>query len=72
MTAASDPSTVELDAAQVTFGGFEWTVPAVILTVPGLLLLVGVLTQAVVGVLFVPITRRSMAADRRRRRRRSV
>lgn len=57
-----------LDTAAVAFGGFEWAVPALVLTVPGLLLIVAVLAQATIGLAFLPVARRWLGADRRRRR----
>jgi hypothetical protein len=52
------------------FGGFEWAVPAIVLTVPGLLLLVALLAQAAIGVLWLPMVRRHLAGVGLRRRRR--
>jgi Big-like domain-containing protein len=38
--------------------GIEWAVPALALTVPGLLLILAILSQAVVGAIWLPFTRR--------------
>jgi hypothetical protein len=46
--------------------GFEWAIPALVLTVPGILLLLAILAQAIIGVLWLPITRRWLGGDRRR------
>jgi hypothetical protein len=40
------------------FEGFDWAVPALILTVPGLLLILAVLSQVSVGILWLPVVRR--------------
>ena len=69
LTAASDPDTIQLDDANVTFGNVEWAVPALVLTVPGLLLIIAVLTQLFAGALLVPVARRWLDGDRRSRRR---
>ncbi len=58
----------ELDIdLSLTLGGFEWAIPTLVLTVPGILLLLALLAQAVVGVLWLPVTRRWLSDDRRRR-----
>jgi hypothetical protein len=44
-------------------------VPALVLTVPGLLLIIAVLTQLFAGALLVPVARRWLDGDRRSRRR---
>ena len=69
LTAASDPGSVQLDDPIVTFGNVEWAVPALVLTVPGLLLILAVLTQLFAGALLVPVARRWLDGDRRARRR---
>jgi len=53
-----------------TFGGFEWVVPAIVLAVPGLLLIVALLAQAAIGVVWLPMVRRHLAGVGLRRRRR--
>jgi hypothetical protein len=60
---AIDAVGLDLDANSVTFGGFEWAVPAFALTVPGLLLILAVLGQAVIGMLWVPVARRWLGGD---------
>jgi hypothetical protein len=52
------------------FGGYEWAVPAIVLTVPGLLLIVALLAQAAIGVVWLPMIRRHLAGVGLRRRRR--
>lgn len=52
------------------FGGLEWAVPAIVLAVPGLLLIVALLAQAVIGVVWLPIVRRHLAGVGLRKRRR--
>jgi hypothetical protein len=54
----------------VGFGGLiEWAVPALALTVPGLLLLLAVLAQAAGGLLWLPMVRRWLGGFGLRRRR---
>jgi hypothetical protein len=57
---------LDLDTS-LTLRGFEWAIPALVLTVPGILLLLALVAQAVVGILWVPVTRRWLGGDRRRR-----
>ncbi|MDQ2966122.1 MAG: Ig-like domain-containing protein, partial [Chloroflexota bacterium] len=52
------------------FGGYEWAVPAIVLTVPGLLLIVALVAQAAIGVVWLPMIRRHLAGVGIRRRRR--
>jgi hypothetical protein len=59
---------VELDAASVPFASFEWAVPALVLSVPGILIVIAVLVQALIGLAWLPLVRRSLDGDRRRRR----
>jgi hypothetical protein len=54
------------------FGGFEWAVPAIVLTVPGLLLIVALLAQAAIGLVWLPMIRRHLAGVGIRRRRREA
>jgi hypothetical protein len=56
-----------IDGGSVAFGGFEWAVPTLALTVPGLLLILAVLAQTTIGFAFVPVARRWLGGDRRRR-----
>jgi hypothetical protein len=54
----------------VAFAGLDWAVPALTLTVPGLLLMLAVLAQLSTGVLWLPIVRRwlgGFGVGRRRR-----
>jgi hypothetical protein len=52
------------------FEGFDWAVPALILTVPGLLLILAVLSQVSIGVLWLPLVRRWLGGFGARGRRR--
>ena len=59
--------TIELDPGVVAFGGFAWAVPTLVLTVPGLLLILAVVAQALIGLAWLPVARRWLAGDRRPR-----
>jgi hypothetical protein len=53
-----------------SFDGIDWAVPALALTVPGLLLMLAVFAQVSVGALWLPVVRRwlgSFGVGRRRR-----
>jgi hypothetical protein len=53
-----------------TIGGLEWAVPALVLTVPGLLLILAIAIQALVGgAVWLPFVRRWLGFGLRRRRR---
>ena len=53
-----------------TIGGVEWAVPALVLTVPGLLLILAIAIQALVGgAVWLPFVRRWLGFGLRRRRR---
>jgi hypothetical protein len=60
-------SGVEIDAGAVSFDSFEWAVPALVLTVPGMLIVIAVLVQGLIGLAWLPLVRRSLGDDRRRR-----
>ena len=62
----ADAAEVELDTASFTFTGFEWAVPAMVMTVPGLLIVIAVLVQSLIGLAWLPVTRRWLGNDRRR------
>jgi hypothetical protein len=54
-----------------TFDSIDWAIPALALTVPGLLLMLAVLAQLSVGALWLPVVRRwlgGFGVGRRRRR----
>jgi Bacterial Ig domain len=56
------------------FAGFDWAIPALFLTVPGLLLILALLTQATVGLVWLPLVRRRLGEfgfGRRRHRERA-
>jgi Bacterial Ig domain len=65
-----DAGTVELDASTVGFSSFEWAVPALVLTVPGLLLVLAVAVEALIGLAWIPVARRWVGEEDRRSRRR--
>ena len=52
-------------------GGFglpvEWLVPSLVVTVPGILLILAVLAQGAGALLWLPYVRRTLGGDRRRR-----
>jgi Big-like domain-containing protein len=48
--------------------GIDWAVPALALTVPGLLLILAILSQTVVGAIWLPFTRRWLGSFGLRRR----
>ena len=53
--------------------GFDWAIPAVVLSVPGLLLILVLLAQVTVGLVWLPLVRRRLGEfgfGRRRRRER--
>jgi hypothetical protein len=49
-------------------GGIDWAVPALALTVPGILLILAILAQTVVGAIWLPFVRRWLGAFGMRRR----
>lgn len=55
-----------LETGAFTFNGFEWAVPALVLTVPGLLIVIAVLVQSLIGLAWLPLTRRWLGNDRSR------
>jgi hypothetical protein len=61
---------IELDDASIVLAGFEWAVPAMVLTVPGLLLIIAVIAEAMIGLAWLPIARRWVGRDEHARRRR--
>lgn len=62
-----------LDLRTLGFGAlFEWAVPALVLSVPGLLLLLAILAQSLAGVLWLPVVRRSIGGFGLGRRRRGA
>lgn len=61
------PIAVDLDASFSAFGGFEWAIPAAALSVPLLLVILAIVGQGLVGLAWVPLTRRWLGGDRRRR-----
>ena len=63
---ATGSGELDLDLA-FTLRGFDWAIPALVLTVPGILLVLAIVTQALIGMLWLPVTRRWLGGDRRRR-----
>jgi hypothetical protein len=68
LPSVDDGTEVELDTGPATFDSYEWAVPALVLTVPGILIVIAVLAQALVGLAWLPIARRWLSGDRRARR----
>jgi Big-like domain-containing protein len=68
LPSVDDGGKLEFDTGTVTFESFEWAVPALVLTVPGILIVIAVLAQALIGLAWLPIARRWLGGDRRRRR----
>ncbi|HET7168092.1 MAG TPA: Ig-like domain-containing protein [Candidatus Limnocylindrales bacterium] len=66
--AAAGGRDVDVDIGSLTFDGFEWAVPALVLTVPGLLLMI-IVAQSMIGLAWLPVVRRWLGSDRKRRRR---
>ncbi|MFL5708436.1 MAG: hypothetical protein ACJ77Y_05525, partial [Chloroflexota bacterium] len=47
------------------FDGIEWAVPTLVLTVPGLLVVLAVMTQIATGAAWLPIVRRKIGSGSR-------
>jgi hypothetical protein len=60
---------VDVLGGEVGLAGFEWAVPALVLTVPGILLILAIAAQAAAGVLWLPVIRRWLGGLGVRRRR---
>ena len=67
-TTEFDPSSALTTANFGSFGSVDWAVPALALTVPGLLLILAVLAQAIAGLVWLPVVRRWLGAFGLRRR----
>jgi hypothetical protein len=70
LTVPTVPGATDLEidpdlATALALSGFEWAIPALVLTVPGIVLVLAILAQAIIGVLWVPVTRRWVGGDRR-------
>jgi Bacterial Ig domain len=61
---------VHLDTGSIAFSGFEWAVPALVLSVPGLFLILIVAVETLIGIAWLPVARRWVGEDERTRRRR--
>jgi hypothetical protein len=57
---AVDAFDAAFDPALAGFDGFAWAVPAVVVGVPGILLILAVLGQATVGLFWLPVVRRRL------------
>jgi Bacterial Ig domain len=68
LPSVDDGGQLELDTGRLTFDSFEWAVPALVLTVPGILIVIAVLVQTLIGLAWLPVARRWLEGDRRRRR----
>jgi hypothetical protein len=53
-----DPADTVGGVDSVPFAGFDWAVPTLALSVPGLLLILAVVGQGGVGLMWMPIVRR--------------
>ena len=69
LPAADGGDQLEFDTGGLTFAGFEWAVPALVLTVPGILIVIAVLAQTLIGLAWLPIVRRWLGGDEHRRSR---
>lgn len=61
---------VDLDATSIVLAGFDWAVPALVLSVPGLFLIIAVAVETLIGLAWLPVARRWVGEDERSRRRR--
>jgi len=64
-----------IDLGVGTLGGLDWAVPALAMSVPGLLLILAILAQLSAGAVWLPIVRRRLGAfgvGRRRRKDRAT
>jgi hypothetical protein len=66
LPSVDDGAKLDFDTGTAAFDGFEWAVPALVLTVPGILIVIAVLAQALIGLAWLPITRRWLGGGRRR------
>jgi hypothetical protein len=55
-----------------TFDGLDWAVPALTMTVPGLLLILAVLSQLLASAVWLPVVRRRLSGTGVGRRRRQT
>jgi hypothetical protein len=56
-----------LDTGAISLASFEWAVPALVLTVPGILIVIAVLVESLIGLAWLRVARRWLSGDRRRR-----
>jgi hypothetical protein len=55
-----DPFTPIDGIGTINIGGFDWAVPSLVLSVPGLLLILAVIAQTGAGMVTIPVVRRSL------------
>ena len=68
-TVAPDAGATGIDASLVAsslgnLDGMVWAVPSIVLTVPGLLLVLAILAQVAAGAAWVPVVRRKLGPSR--------
>ena len=54
----------ETETTSIVFGGFGWQVPGLLLSVPGLLLVLAVALQLAGGLAWLPVVRRRLGPSR--------
>lgn len=59
---------IELEPGSFALASFDWAVPVLTLTVPGLFLIIAIVAQMTIGIAWIPVARRSLEMERRRRR----
>jgi hypothetical protein len=61
---ANARAAINLDGVAVSFTGelFAWVVPGLLLSVPGLMVLLAVMVQLMVGAAWLPVVRRRLGA----------
>ena len=67
-----DPFTPIDGIGAIDIGGFDWVIPSLVLSVPGLLLILAILAQTGAGLLSIPLVRRSLEGSGLSRRRGNV
>jgi hypothetical protein len=64
-----DPFTPIDGIGTIIIGGFDWMIPSLVLSVPGLLLILAILAQTGAGLLSIPLVRRTLGGSGLSRRR---
>ena len=54
----------QIETTSIVFGGFGWQVPGLLLSVPGLLLVLAVALQLAGGLAWLPVVRRRLGPSR--------